>query len=120
METTTAQSLMNQLKSQVEAMKASGGGSLPYAWAFGEPMTEEQFKQMNRDRGANVISTTDIAKQRLHAKLGAMRMKRAGQQAKEQMVSKMTKNVVKNSNPENQTPKSLVDEVDPTSDASEQ
>ena len=34
METTTAQSLMNQLKSQVEAMKASGGGSLPYAWAF--------------------------------------------------------------------------------------
>jgi hypothetical protein len=53
---------MQALMAQVQNMMANGGGALPYAYAFGKPLTPEEFAA-KRD-GAPVISAEDLMRRR--------------------------------------------------------
>jgi hypothetical protein len=73
--------MMAMLKSQLEQMQKSGGGQLPYAYAFGKPLTEEEFKAKRAAEGATVIKTSDLARQKLRQKLATHRLSRAPKHA---------------------------------------
>lgn len=72
----TPEQLTGAVNKALEAI-TSGGSAIPKAWAFGKPLTEEEFKAMREKQNVTTIRANEVLQMRLRHKLSAMKATRS-------------------------------------------
>lgn len=60
------------------------------SWGLGEPLTESQFKAMKASQGANIIKSSDLARQKYKQKLAHLKHNRSSVYASKQIIERAT------------------------------
>lgn len=91
MASTTSNDMTEALMKQIQAMMSNGSlnpeAIKQLSYAFGKPLSEQEFKQRQASQGATVIKTADIAKDKLRQKLQQKRLQRSPAQVREKTAS---------------------------------
>ena len=108
----TKEELSNAVQKALESL-TGGGSAIPKAWAFGKPMTEEEFKEMRENQGINTTKKSDILKMKLRQQIKTKTMQRTTKTAlsstlKNEMtkVQNLTKDI-KETKPDDTTEKTV-------------
>lgn len=60
------------------------------SWGLGEPLTEDQFKAMKASQGANIIKSSDLARQKYKQKMARFKHNRSSVYASKQIIDRAT------------------------------